>query len=107
MRLEMEDQPPLLLLAVGVCFIVFVVSFCTAFFATLLIFSRTGALVDRAEDRQLSLGERAGRKMSRWNEFLVADEFRSLRRLYFSAWAGTLGSFGLISLLMAVFGKRT
>jgi len=43
--------------------------------------------------------------MNRWNDFLVADQYKSLRRLYFSAWAGTLGSFGVISLLMAVFGK--
>jgi hypothetical protein len=105
MRFEMGDQPPLLTVAVGVCLIVFIGSFCTAFFATLLIFSRTGALVDRADERELSWGERAGRKMNRWNDFLVADEYKSLRRLYFSAWAGALGSFGLISLLMAVFGK--
>jgi hypothetical protein len=43
--------------------------------------------------------------MSRWHEVLVADEYKSLRRLYFSAWTGVLGSAGLFALLMALFGK--
>jgi hypothetical protein len=102
MRFVWGDQPPLLTVAVGVCLIVFIVSFCMTFYATFLVLR---ALADRADERELSWGERARRNMRRWIEFLVADEYKSLRRLYFSGWAGTLGSAGLFSLLMFLFGK--
>jgi hypothetical protein len=102
MKYEWEDQPPLLTVAAGVCLIVFLVSFCTAFYVTFVVI---GAMAERDDERELSWGERAGRKMSRFGAFLLADEFRSLRRLYFFAWAGTLGSAGLFALLMFLFGK--
>jgi hypothetical protein len=35
-----------------------------------------------------------------------ADEFRSLRRLYFGAWIATIGSFGL-SLLLLFIAERS
>src|SRR5215475_12122806 len=103
-RLNMETLRLILQLAVYVCMAGFIVSVCVVFYATLLVYSRTWKPGDR--DRNLSWGERAGRSASRFNEFLVADEFGPLRRLYFSAWAGAIGSFGLISLL-AVLLRRT
>jgi hypothetical protein len=106
MRLNMEALPLILHLAVLVSAFVFVVSFCVAFYANLLVYSRTWKPGDRAKDRELSWGERAGREASRFNEFLVADEFRSLRRLLFGAWAGAAGSFGLLLLLTALL-KQT
>jgi hypothetical protein len=102
MRFEWGDQPPLLTAAAGVCLIVFVVSFCTAFYATFVVI---GTVADRADERELRWGERAARQVSRWGQILVADEHKSLRRLYFSGWAGALGSAGLSALLMALFGK--
>jgi hypothetical protein len=104
MRLNMEALPLILHLAVLVCAFAFVVSFCVFFYAGLLVYSRTWKPGDRA--KELSWGERAGRAASRFNEFLVADEFRSLRRLYLSEWAGAIGSFGLLS-LFALLLKRT
>jgi hypothetical protein len=44
--------------------------------------------------------------MSRFSEFLVADEFRSLRRLYFGAWASVFGSFALLLLLTVLLKYR-
>jgi hypothetical protein len=102
MKYEWADQPPLLTVAAGVCLIVFLVSFCTAFYATFVII---GAMADRAEERELRWSERASRRMSRIGAFFLADEFRGLRRLYFSGWAGALGSIGLFSLLMFLFGR--
>jgi hypothetical protein len=102
MRYEWGDQPPLLTVSAGVCLIVFLASFCTAFYTT---FAIIGILADRADERELRWGERAARKMSRYGEFLLADEHRRLRRLYVTAWAGTFGSAGLFSLLMFLFGK--
>jgi hypothetical protein len=84
MRFEWANQPRLLTVAAGVCLIVFVASFCAAFYTT---FAIIGALADRADERELRWGERASRKMSRFGELFVADEHKSLRRLYFSAWA--------------------
>lgn len=108
MRLSMDGQPLPLVLAMGACVIVFIVSLFTALYdyATLMAGVRTGGWADRPEDRGLSWGERTGRKNSRGNRFFVAEEFRSLRRLLLGAWLGAFGSFGLLSLLMAVFGHR-
>ena len=102
MKYEWAAQPPLLTVAAGVCLIVFLVSFCTAFYSTFVII---GAMADRADERELGWGERASRRMSRFGAFFLADEFRRLRRLYFSGWAGALGSIGIFSLLMFLFGR--
>jgi hypothetical protein len=99
----METLRLIMHLAVLVCMAGFGVSLCVVFYASLLVYSRTWKPDDR--DRTLSWGERAGRAASSFNEFLVADEFISLRKLYFSAWAGAIGSFCLLSLL-AVLLKR-
>lgn len=107
MTLHMEGQPFLLQIAVLACVFVFLASFLTALYANVIVISRTGLLLNRAEDRALSWGERAGRKTSRFNRFLVADEFRPLRRLCFGAWAGATVSFGLLFLLIVLFGERT
>jgi hypothetical protein len=77
----MEGQLSLLHFAVLACAFVFVVSFFTTLYATLLVGVRAGAGVNRAEERELSWGERSGRANSRFGRFLVADEFRSLRRV--------------------------
>jgi hypothetical protein len=82
------------------------VSFVAAFYAMLLVFSRTGMLTDKAKDRELNWGEQAARRMNNFSTFLTADEFGSLRRLLHGAWAGAIVSFGLFFLL-AVFSKRT
>ena len=67
--------------------------------------ARAGAGVNSAEERELSWGERAGRANNRFGQFLVADEFRSLRRFYFGAWVATLGSGGLGLLLLFIAGR--
>jgi hypothetical protein len=100
----MEALATILHVAVLVCFFGFVVSFCVMFYAGMLVYSRTWKPGDRAKD--LSWGERAWRASRGFNDFLVADEFRSLRRLYFGGWAGVIGSFGLL-LLLALLLKRT
>src|SRR5262249_33305728 len=103
-RPNMESNP-ILILAFGVCALTLVVCFVAAFCALFLVFSRTGVTVE-ARDRGLSWGERAARGMNRFSVFLTADEFRSLRRLVFGAWAGAIGSFGLLLLLTVMIGKR-
>jgi hypothetical protein len=102
MRLSLEG---LLYLAVGVCSVVLIASAIAYLYAILLLISRTGAV--RAEEQELSWGERAGRANSRFGRFFVADEFKSLRRLLFGALVGGIGSFGLLLLLVAVIGKRS
>lgn len=103
MRLSMEG---LLNLAAGVCSLMLIVSVIAYICAIFLVISRTGAGADRADERELSWGERAGRANSRLGLFLVADEFRSLRRLLLGAAVGAIGSFGLLLMLIAVIGKR-
>src|SRR5262245_3586029 len=66
--------------AVGACALASLVSFLAVLYVTLLIGVRTGAMIDRPEERGLNRGERAGRKNSRAGRFFVADEFRPLRR---------------------------
>jgi hypothetical protein len=95
----------LIALMAVVCSLALVVSSCVWIYSILLVIVRTGTLVDKAEDRGLSWGERAGRRAQRFNAFYVADEFRSLRHILFGAWVGTIGSFGLLWLLLAL-GKR-
>src|SRR5690242_10907545 len=102
MKYEWGDQPPLLTAAAGVCLIVFLVSFCTAFYATFVII---GTVAERANERELRWGERGARQISRFGQFLLADEHQRLRGRYFGAWAGLLGSAGLFALLMFLFGK--
>src|SRR5262245_58709282 len=91
--------------AVFACGLGFVVSFCVMFYATLLVYSRTWKIGDRA--KELSPGERAWRASRSFNSFLVADELKSLRQLYFGAWAGVILSFALLSLFVAVLLKHT
>ena len=67
-------------LSVMACAFVFLMRFFTMLYATLLVGVRAGAGVNSAEEQALSWGERAGRANSRFGQFLVADEFRSLRR---------------------------
>jgi hypothetical protein len=91
--------------AAAACAVVFVVNFFAALYATLLIGLRTGAVVNRADERHLSWGERAGRANSRLGRFFVEDEFRSLRRLYFGAWLTMIASAGLGFLLLFLAGR--
>ena len=95
----------LLHFAVLACALAFVVSFFTMLYATLLVGVRAGAGVNPADERELSLGERAGRANSRFGQFLVAHEFRSLRRFYFGAWLTMIGSAGLGLLLLFIAGR--
>jgi hypothetical protein len=105
MTLNSEGQP-LLQFALWACFFLCAAGLFTAIYASILAISRTGALINRVEDRSFRWGERAGRKSSRMNRFLVANEFRSLRKLYFGAWTVTILSFGLLFFLVAFFGER-
>jgi hypothetical protein len=43
--------------------------------------------------------------MSRFSAFLVADEFRLLRKLYFGAWACVFGSFAVLGLLTVLLKR--
>lgn len=99
-RLAMGSLTFLLHLAAGVCALVLLVSFCTAFYAGLLVHARIG--LPEPGERKLGWGERAGHGAARFNRFLVDDEFRSLRRLYFGAWTVVVASFGLLSLLVLI-----
>jgi hypothetical protein len=92
--------------AVGVCALAFIASAPIALYSTLLVIWRTGARGDPPEERALSWSERQGRKNSRFGRFFVTDEFRSLRRLYFSAWAVAVASFGLLALLVRGAGHQ-
>jgi hypothetical protein len=102
----MEEQLSFLHIAVLVCMCVLFVSFFATLYATFLVITRTEALANQAEERLLSWGERAGRANSCFGRFLIADEFRPLRRLYFGAWIATIGSFGL-SLLLLFIAERS
>jgi hypothetical protein len=102
MKYELADQPPLLNVAVGVCLIVLLVSFCATFYATLAIIGR---LADRADEREIPWNERAAIRMSRFGRFFLADEHRQLRRLYFTSWSCALSSTGLLVLLLFLVGK--
>lgn len=106
MTLRIEGQPFLLQFAIWACVAVFVVSFIAGFCGLLLAYSRLSVLANRMEDKKLSWGERL-RQSSRANNFFIADEFRLLRRVIFSAWAGAIMSFGLLALLIVLFGERT
>jgi hypothetical protein len=106
MTLKMEGQPFPLQLVVWACVIAFLVCFAVALYANIMAIRRTGGLINRAEDQDRSWGERQGRKSSRFGRFFVAEEFRSLRRLSYSAWTGAVLSFGSLLLLMFLFGDR-
>ena len=99
------EQLTLLPLAIMACAFVFLMSFFTMLYATLLVGVRAGAGINSTEERALSWAERAGRANSRFGLFLVADEFRSLRRFYFGAWLSTIGSGGLGLLLLFMAGR--
>ncbi len=105
MTLKMEGQPFLLQLVVWACVTSFLVCFAVALYANIMAIRRTGRLINRAEDRD-RWGERQGRKSSRFGRFFVAEEFRSLRRLSYSAWTGAVLSFGSLLLLIFLFGDR-
>ncbi|MBZ9891879.1 hypothetical protein EN962_16610 [Mesorhizobium sp. M7A.F.Ca.CA.001.09.2.1] len=107
MHLDLHGKPILLTIAVWACTAGCLAGAAAIFYSIILVLGRTGALVDTTEERSLGWSERAGRRNSRFNRFLVADEFRSLRKLLFGAWAGFLVSFGLLSLLIFLFGERT
>lgn len=107
MTLRMEGQTLLLQLAVWACFGAFVVSFAVALWVNIRVLGRTGCLVNRSEDQDLSWGERQGRKHSRFDRFLVAEEFRSLRKVAFTAWTGAALSFASLLLLIFLFGEGT
>lgn len=91
---------PLVQLAVAGCAFVFVVSFAAGFYLMLQVIGKIQA------DRKLGWGERAARGSNAMNRLLIADEFRLLRRRMFAACAGMSGSFVLLLLLTAGFGKR-
>ena len=99
------EQLSFLPIAIMACAFVFLMSFFAMLCATLFVSARAGAGVNSAEERELSWGERAGRANNRFGQFLVADEFRSLRRFYFGAWVVTLGSGGLGLLLLFIAGR--
>ena len=99
------EQLTFLPLAIMACAFVFLMSFFAMLCATLFVSARAGVGVNPAEERELSWGERAGRANSRFGLFLVADEFRSLRRFYFGAWLSTIGSGGLGLLLLFMAGR--
>lgn len=56
MHLRMDGQPFLLQLAVWACAAVFAASFVSALCVNLLALSRTGALMSKADERELSWG---------------------------------------------------
>lgn len=107
MHLALHGKPILLTIAVWACTAVCLVSFAFFIYVILLVISRTGALVDIAEERALGWSERVGRKNSRLNRFFVAQEFRPLRKRLFGALAGFYVLFGLLFLLILLFGDRT
>ncbi|MBZ9741781.1 MULTISPECIES: hypothetical protein [unclassified Mesorhizobium] len=107
MKLVMEGQPLLVHLAVWACVAVFLVSFLGVLCGIYLALTRTEALVTKVDERALPYWERAARKNSRVSSILVQSEFKYLRRLMFSAIAGSLASFGSLLLIIRVFGTRT
>jgi len=102
----MEELLSFLHIAVLVCMCALFVSFFATLYATFLVITRTEALANQAEERLLSWGERAGRANTRFGRFLIADEFKSLRRLFFGAWIATIASFGF-SVLFLFIAERS
>src|SRR5262249_16137198 len=91
--------------AVFACGLGFVVSFCVMFYATLLVYSRTWKIGDRA--KELSPRQPPCPASRNFHSFLDADELKSLRQRYFGARAGVILSFALLSLFVAVLLKHT
>jgi hypothetical protein len=106
MTLVMEGKPFWLQFAVWACVAVFVVSFIAGFYAIFLVISRTEILPSRPEDKELSWGERLARRSNPADNFFFAEKFRLLRRVIFGAWTGAVVSFGILTLLVVLFGKR-
>ena len=86
------------------CAFVFLTCFFATLYLTLFVGVKTAAVVN-LEERELSWGERAGRANSRFGLFIVADEFRWLRRLFLGACLATIGSGGLGILLLIIAGR--
>lgn len=107
MRLVIEGQPFLVHVAVWTCLAVFLVSFGAMLYAILLILTKTQAMTIKRDERALPYWERAARQNSRASSFLVRSEFKYLRQILFSAILGTFGSFGILLLIVRVFGERT
>jgi len=99
----------LIQLAVGLCGLVFVASFFTIVGALFLAGARSGGFADLPEEKNLTWGERVGRRNSSGNRIFYADEFKQLRRLASGAatvMIGSAGSFGLLWLLLRVLAPR-
>ena len=97
----MAAQP--LKLAAAVCFVAFLASMCVFWYAHVVQWKRTR----QPGDLDIELGwtgstwiERLLLHKARFLDFLVGDEYRSLRKLYFVALASMIGSCALLSLFM-------
>jgi hypothetical protein len=85
---------PFVAFAVMGCALVFVVSFCGAFYSILQVIAKVPTISNQARSDAV-------------NRFFAGKfEFRLLRRCIFVAYAGAFGSFVAILVLLAAFGKR-
>lgn len=107
MTLKFLGQPLLLQIAMLACVIVNLASFFTFFVTTIVVISKIDGQCRQAENQNTRWGERAGRQFSQFSRFLVDDEFKSLRQIYLLAFLSAIISFGLIMLLIFIFGERT
>jgi len=105
MTLNIETAHPILQVAVGICVITFLLTFILALYSTLLVITKSRALIDVGDNRQVGLCDRWGSRNSRFGSFLVDRKFRFLRILHYAAWGTAIVSFLTLFVLILVFGE--
>ncbi|WDZ78258.1 hypothetical protein PWG15_07140 [Ensifer adhaerens] len=83
----------------------FLCGFISCVVCNIVILARTKALINPVDERELSRGEKMGRKFSRGTSVLVDDRFRSLRRAWSTSMAVTFLSFLAILTMIVTLGE--
>jgi hypothetical protein len=106
MRLILEGQPALVHLGVWVSVAILLASFGGALCGIYLTLTRTEALATRPDEEALSYWERAARKNSRVSGIFIQPDLKNLRYLLYASIIGFFGSFGLLFVIIGVFGEQ-
>jgi hypothetical protein len=106
MKLVLEGQPTLVHLGVWICVVGLIVSFVGILCGIYLTLTKTGALITKRNEVNLSYWERAARKNSRAGDIFIAPHLRSLRYLLFTSTLAFFGLFGILSAIIGIFGER-
>ena len=97
------DQQFLVKTAVVTCMSIFSICVVALMWLNILIFSRTGPVVNQKAGKKPSWGERQARGFIQLNRFFIDDEFRSLRRLMCMILTAAVLSFGSLILTVVLF----